>query len=91
MNSGDSTPVGSFPPYPFASPFLFDRVIAVPGQCRHDMHAMSKSVKFTDELSHDITCRRCIWGEVWTDDCDVHVTKNLRVEQFAVNAKLRGS
>ena len=90
MGSSDSAPISSFPPHQFAAPFWFDGVIAVPGQCRHDMHAMPEPVKFSNELSHDITRRRCIRGEVWTDDCDVHVKENLRAEQFTVNGNLGG-
>ena len=90
MNAGYSAPVGSFPPYPSAPPFWFDGVIAVPGQCRHDMHAMAESAKFANDLCHDVTRRCCIWGEVWTNDCDMHVNENLWIEQFAVNSELGG-
>ena len=90
MNTGYSTPVGSFPSYPSAPPRWFDRVIAVPRQCRHDMHAMTESAKFANDLCHDVTRRSRIWGEVWTNDCDMHVKENLWAEQFAVNSELGG-
>ena len=90
MDSRDAAPFSSFPPDPFASPFHFDGVIAVPRQCGHNVHAMPESVEFVNKLGHDVTRRRCIWGEVRTDDCDIHVNENLEVEQFAVNTKLGG-
>jgi hypothetical protein len=54
------------------------------------MHAMTESSKFANDLCHDVTRRSCIWGEVWTNDCDMHVKENLWAEQFAVNSELGG-
>ena len=93
MDSGDFAPCRLFSGYESPGPSRLYRVVAVPREGGDYMDSVTQMLKFVNYLGYDFASWGSVGGEVWGDNCDVHIIIALSTQQFVVDRYLcfRGS